>query len=254
MFSGQAPGRSYATGKAGCGASRDHAGLVATVYVTGHRNPDTDSIASAIGYAELKGRLDSRNDYVPVRLGALNDQTRWVLERAGAPEPRLLPPRDAARARRDAQPLPARQPRRAGAPGRPDHGPRRRRPRPDRRRRRRAGRGDDRARARPPLRARVARGVAARRADRGRRDRRRAGGRAAGGRGGDRRSPAASGCWRWRAPRSRSASGPATSSSWATGPRRSGSRSRSASGCSSSATARGRPTRCSRSRASAGSR
>ncbi len=29
-----------------------------TTYVTGHRNPDLDSIASAIGYAELKGRLE----------------------------------------------------------------------------------------------------------------------------------------------------------------------------------------------------
>jgi manganese-dependent inorganic pyrophosphatase len=64
---------------------------VARIYVTGHRNPDTDSIASAIGYAELKGRLDPRNEYVPVRLGELNAQTRWVLERAGAPEPPLLP-------------------------------------------------------------------------------------------------------------------------------------------------------------------
>jgi manganese-dependent inorganic pyrophosphatase len=63
---------------------------VARIYVTGHRNPDTDSIAAAIGYAELKARLDPRNDYVPVRLGPLNAQTRWVLERAGAPEPRLL--------------------------------------------------------------------------------------------------------------------------------------------------------------------
>src|SRR3954469_6648267 len=61
-----------------------------TVYVTGHRNPDTDSIAAAIGYAELKGRLDPRNEYVPVRLGELNAQTRWVLDRAGAPEPPLL--------------------------------------------------------------------------------------------------------------------------------------------------------------------
>ncbi|MDQ6779098.1 MAG: putative manganese-dependent inorganic diphosphatase [Actinomycetota bacterium] len=60
------------------------------IYVTGHRNPDTDSIASAIGYAELKGRLDSGNDYVPVRLGDLNAQTRWVLERSGTPEPTLL--------------------------------------------------------------------------------------------------------------------------------------------------------------------
>jgi manganese-dependent inorganic pyrophosphatase len=64
---------------------------VATIYVTGHRNPDTDSIASAIGYAELKARLDTRNEYVPVRLGELNAQTRWVLERSGAPEPELLP-------------------------------------------------------------------------------------------------------------------------------------------------------------------
>src|SRR4051794_34068244 len=64
---------------------------VSRIYVTGHRNPDTDSVASAIGYAELKGRLDPRNEYVPVRLGDLNAQTRWVLERSRAPEPRLLP-------------------------------------------------------------------------------------------------------------------------------------------------------------------
>jgi len=64
---------------------------VARIYVTGHRNPDTDSIASAIGYAELRGRLDPRNEYVPVRLGELNEQTRWVLERSGAMDPELLP-------------------------------------------------------------------------------------------------------------------------------------------------------------------
>jgi manganese-dependent inorganic pyrophosphatase len=64
---------------------------MARIYITGHRNPDTDSIASAVGYAELKKRLDPRNEYVPVRLGELNAQTRWVLERSGAPEPRLLP-------------------------------------------------------------------------------------------------------------------------------------------------------------------
>ncbi|MFZ0090342.1 MAG: putative manganese-dependent inorganic diphosphatase [Solirubrobacteraceae bacterium] len=61
-----------------------------SIYVTGHRNPDTDSIASAIGYAELKGRLDPHNEYVPVRLGDLNAQTRWLVERCGAPEPRFL--------------------------------------------------------------------------------------------------------------------------------------------------------------------
>ena len=63
---------------------------MATIYVTGHRNPDTDSIASAIGYAELRRRLDPNNEYVPVRLGDTNPQTNWLLERSGAPEPRFL--------------------------------------------------------------------------------------------------------------------------------------------------------------------
>jgi len=63
---------------------------VSLIYVTGHRSPDTDSIASAIGYAELKRRLDPNNDYVPVRLGECNTQTRWVLERSGALEPALI--------------------------------------------------------------------------------------------------------------------------------------------------------------------
>jgi manganese-dependent inorganic pyrophosphatase len=61
------------------------------IYVTGHRNPDADSIAAAIGYAELKGRLDTRNTYRPVRLGPCNAQTRWLLERSAAPQPELLP-------------------------------------------------------------------------------------------------------------------------------------------------------------------
>ena len=61
------------------------------IYVTGHRNPDTDSIASAIGYAELKARSEPMTEYVAVRLGECNAQTRWVLERSGAVEPVLLP-------------------------------------------------------------------------------------------------------------------------------------------------------------------
>ena len=61
------------------------------IYVTGHRNPDTDSIAAAVGYAELMGRVDPRNAYVPVRLGEVNTQTRWVLDRAAAAEPEFLP-------------------------------------------------------------------------------------------------------------------------------------------------------------------
>src|SRR3954454_14535718 len=63
---------------------------MATVYVSGHRNPDLDSIGSAIGYAELKQRLRSDDRYVPVRLGPVNPQTRWALDRSGADEPDFL--------------------------------------------------------------------------------------------------------------------------------------------------------------------
>ena len=62
------------------------------VYVCGHRNPDTDSIAAAIGYAELKNRLaDGETEYIPVRLGDVNAQTQWLLDRSEAPVPDHLP-------------------------------------------------------------------------------------------------------------------------------------------------------------------
>jgi manganese-dependent inorganic pyrophosphatase len=60
------------------------------IYVTGHRNPDTDTISSAIGYAELKAQLDPENVYAPARLGEVNAQTRWALGKSGATEPKLL--------------------------------------------------------------------------------------------------------------------------------------------------------------------
>lgn len=63
---------------------------MSTIYVTGHRNPDTDSIAAAVGYAELKQRLNPDDRYVPVRLGDVNAQTQWVLERAGTTAPEFL--------------------------------------------------------------------------------------------------------------------------------------------------------------------
>jgi manganese-dependent inorganic pyrophosphatase len=64
---------------------------VAHVYVTGHRNPDLDSIGSAIGLAELMGRLHPDDTYTPVRLGDVNRQTAWALERSGAKQPEFLP-------------------------------------------------------------------------------------------------------------------------------------------------------------------
>ncbi len=103
---------------------------MATIYVTGHRNPDADSVASAIGYAELKGRLDSRNAYVPVRLGECNAQTRWLLERSGASQPQFLP-HVMVRACDVMQPnFPVARARGPHPRGRTRHGPRRPRARP----------------------------------------------------------------------------------------------------------------------------
>ena len=59
------------------------------VYVSGHRNPDTDSICSAIAYSYL---LNATNKYnaVPVRLGEINRETEYVLKRFGVEHPVLL--------------------------------------------------------------------------------------------------------------------------------------------------------------------
>ena len=58
------------------------------LYVIGHRNPDTDSICSAIGYAHLKQALG--DSAVPARAGKLNAETRFVLERFGVDSPVLI--------------------------------------------------------------------------------------------------------------------------------------------------------------------
>ena len=50
-----------------------------TVYISGHKNPDTDSIISAICYADLKNR-QGYVDAIPVRLGNLNPETKFVLD------------------------------------------------------------------------------------------------------------------------------------------------------------------------------
>ena len=57
-----------------------------TTYVCGHKNPDTDAIVAAISYAALYNML-GENDYVPVRLGHLNDETKFLLERFGFQPP-----------------------------------------------------------------------------------------------------------------------------------------------------------------------
>lgn len=59
------------------------------VYVVGHKNPDTDSICSAIAYAALKTKVTG-HAYEPRRAGQLNEETQYVLERFGVKMPRLL--------------------------------------------------------------------------------------------------------------------------------------------------------------------
>ncbi|NMB63217.1 MAG: CBS domain-containing protein [Chloroflexi bacterium] len=59
------------------------------VYVIGHVNPDTDSIASAIGYAWLLHERDGI-DAIAARSGVINQQTSWVLDFLGLKPPFLL--------------------------------------------------------------------------------------------------------------------------------------------------------------------
>lgn len=59
-----------------------------TIYIFGHKNPDTDSICSAIGYAELKKKLGYQAE--ACRLGELNDETRFVLDYFKVPVPQKI--------------------------------------------------------------------------------------------------------------------------------------------------------------------
>ncbi len=59
------------------------------VYVSGHKNPDTDSICSAIAYSYLLKAIN-RYNAVPVRLGEINRETEYVLKRFDVEIPMLL--------------------------------------------------------------------------------------------------------------------------------------------------------------------
>ncbi len=61
------------------------------VYVIGHKNPDTDSVCSAISYAYLKNVLAEREGeevtYIPARCGHINEETQYVLKYFDTPSP-----------------------------------------------------------------------------------------------------------------------------------------------------------------------
>jgi manganese-dependent inorganic pyrophosphatase len=59
------------------------------IYLFGHRQPDTDSIASVIGYAEFKN-LSEPGRYIAARCGELNPESRYVLNRFNLPDPVLI--------------------------------------------------------------------------------------------------------------------------------------------------------------------
>ncbi len=59
-------------------------------FLFGHRNPDTDSIAAVIGYAEFLNRQEPGR-YVPARCGELNAETRYMLGRFGLESPAFIP-------------------------------------------------------------------------------------------------------------------------------------------------------------------
>ncbi|MCR5590373.1 MAG: DHH family phosphoesterase [Lachnospiraceae bacterium] len=58
------------------------------IYITGHKNPDLDSVCSAYGYAVLMNLQDPKNNYIPVRCGHLSISARKILEHLGIDIPK----------------------------------------------------------------------------------------------------------------------------------------------------------------------
>ena len=58
------------------------------VYITGHRNPDTDSICSAISYSEFKNKVGV--NAVSIRLGEVSRETQFALDYFGVKAPKLV--------------------------------------------------------------------------------------------------------------------------------------------------------------------
>ena len=60
------------------------------IYVIGHKNPDTDSVCSALAYARYKEMTDGQNgEYIAMRAGELNPETEYVLNYFGLEAPAL---------------------------------------------------------------------------------------------------------------------------------------------------------------------
>ena len=64
--------------------------LADNVYVVGHKSPDTDSVAAAISYANLKNQLGLPEIYIPAAAGTINSETKFVLEHFSVPVPETI--------------------------------------------------------------------------------------------------------------------------------------------------------------------
>ena len=60
------------------------------IFVIGHKNPDTDSICSAIAYCDIKNRTTQESRYIPKRAGQINEETEYVLNRFRVQPPGYL--------------------------------------------------------------------------------------------------------------------------------------------------------------------
>ena len=60
------------------------------VFICGHKNPDTDSVASAASYAYLKNQISDEYEYIPIRCGNVNDQTKFIFQKAEATLPEYM--------------------------------------------------------------------------------------------------------------------------------------------------------------------
>lgn len=63
--------------------------MVNKVYITGHRNPDSDSICAAIAYSEFKNKTQ-RINAIPIRLGEISRETQFILDYFGVQPPQLV--------------------------------------------------------------------------------------------------------------------------------------------------------------------
>ncbi len=63
---------------------------MAKIFISGHRNPDMDSVAAAWGYSVLKNKLDEENTYIPVMLGPMNKIAKNLFDNLGLEGPTLV--------------------------------------------------------------------------------------------------------------------------------------------------------------------